>query len=347
VRAVPGISEEMLSIEEIESAWRRSEPVVLADPVSRRAPLPFQATFYPMGFPVEVTTNSRQVLDGAVRSWASFKRMFDTQPVQMRVAVTRGGSTECPAVPVCRGQHNLLAHIADSENFAMCDLAQGFCFLSLTQAAVEHEEYLRFYFLEATALCQIATRYVTPIHAACVALNGSGILLCGDSGAGKSTLAYACARAGWTYITDDASYLINHRDDLTVVGNCSRARFRPSAAEIFPELQGGEVTQRGETGKPSIELSTPAFRNIVRSHTSKVDYVVFLNRRDVEHPVLGPFSKEIARYFMQQPLFSMPEMMTTQDGMIDRLLSAPVLELRYTDLNWAIGRLSRLVREGE
>jgi hypothetical protein len=341
------MNENMLTIEEIEIACRQSDPVALADPVSRRAPLPLTATFYPLGFPVEIATNSRQVLDAATRNWGSFGKLFDTQPIQLRVAVTQGSSNDCPAAPVCRGQHNLLSHISDSENFAICDVAQGFCFLSVTQAAVEHEMYFRFYFLEAAALCQIATRYATPIHSACVALDGRGVLLCGDSGAGKSTLAYACAQAGWTYVTDDASYMINDRDDRMVVGNSNQARFRPSAAELFPELQGREVIRRGETGKPSIELSTPPFRNIVRSHTSNVAYVVFLNRRNIERPMLSPFSKEIARYFMQQPLFSMPEMLATQDVVIDRLLESQVLELRYRDLNWAIERLSRLVREGQ
>jgi hypothetical protein len=49
---------------------------------------------------------------------------------------------------------------------------------------------------------------------------------------------------------------------------------------------------------------------------------------------------------MQQPLFSTPKMLVVQNTMIERLLGAQVLELRYRDLDWAIGRLSSLVRQG-
>ena len=336
----------MLSVEQIQAACSRSEPVVLGDPVLRCVDLPLQAMFYPMGFPVEIATDSEEVLDAAAQSWAGFKQLFDTEPIQLRIGVTEGSSSERPPVPICRVQRNLLSHIADRENFAICDLAEGFCTLWLTRAAVEHRRYLRFYFLEASVLCQLATRYTTPIHAACVELEGTGVLLCGDSGAGKSTLAYACAQAGWTYVTDDASYMVNSRKDRLVVGNSTQVRFRPSGVEFFPELEGREVTQRAEAGKPSIELCTPPFQNIVTSHTSQIEYVVFLNRRDVTQPELRPFSREVARYFMQQPLFSTPKMLEVQNTMIERLLGAQVLELRYRDLDWAIGRLSSLVRQG-
>jgi hypothetical protein len=336
----------MLSIEQIEAACRRSEPVVFADPVSRLIELPLQATYYPLGFPVEIATNSEEILDAARLSWTGFEKLFDTQPIQLRIAVTDGSSSDCPPAPVCRVQWNLSSHIADSENFAVCDTAQGFSFLWLTKAAVAHRNYLRFYFLEAAVLCQLATRYTTPIHSACVALDGSGILLCGDSGAGKSTLAYACARAGWTYVTDDASYVVNRGQDRLVVGNYNQVRFRPSAADFFPELEGREVTQRVEVGKPSIELCTSPFQHITRSHTAQVDYIVFLNRREPTRHELVPFSREVARYFMQQPLFSIPEMQEAQKAVIERLLAAEVLELRYQDLDWAVERLGRLIREG-
>ena len=336
----------MLSIEQIETACRRSEPVVLGDPVYRLVELPLQATFYPLGFPVEIVTNSEEILDAARNIWAGYERLFDTQPIQLRVVVNEGCSTACPPAPICRVQRNLLSHIADNENFAVCDMAQGLSFLTLTKAAVAHKTYLRFYFLEAAVLCQLSTRYTTPIHAACVSLNGDGILICGDSGAGKSTLAYACAQAGWTYITDDASFLINHRQDLMVAGNCNQARFRPSAVEFFSELENREIMQRGEAGKPSIELRTSPFQHIAKSHTANVKYVVFLNRREPGRQELMPFSKEVARYFMHQPLFSPPDLMEIQTEAIERLLTAEVLKLRYQDLDWGVERLTRLITMG-
>ncbi len=336
----------MLTIEQIKNACARDEPVVLGDPMLARLRLPFRDTFYPLGFPLEIETNSEDVLTAAAASWHGFAKLFDTPPIRLRVAVREGRSSECPPPTVCRVQRHLISQVADAENFTACDLTKGFASIWVTTAAVEHKSYLRYFFLEAAAISLLCTSHTTVIHAACVERAGNGILLCGDSGAGKSSLAYACARAGWTYITDDASFLVNNRSDRLVVGNCNQARFRPSASELFPELTGKAVTQRMQAGKPSIELKTAAIRNIATSPTSHVNHVVFLNRRNGGCQELVPFPTEVARYSMQQVLISSGPMLDVQNRMIDSLLSTGALELRYSNINWAIDRLARLAEEG-
>jgi hypothetical protein len=337
----------MLTIEEIRTACARSEPIVFGDPVSARVDLSLKETFYPLGFPLEVETNSEEVLSIIGETWQGFVKLFDTPPFRFRIYVRDSDSTECPPQPTTRIQQHLASQTADGANFAVSDLAQGVSIIWLTKAAVSHRSYLRYCFIESTSMMQICMSYTTPIHAACVDMEGCGVLLCGDSGAGKSTLSYACAQAGWTYITDDASYLVNSRQDRLVVGNCNQARFRPPSERFFPELAGKQVVQRGDTGKPSIELCTNTVQHITTSHISRVNYVVFLNRRDVKRQELVPFPVQVARYSMLQRLFSLPETMRVQSSMIDRLLSAGALELRYTDLDWAVERLGRLAAEGK
>ncbi len=348
-RAATQISDErypMLTMEQIKKACARQEPVILGDPVLARATLRLRDTFYPLGFPVEIVTNSEEVLTAAAASWHGFAKLFETPPLQLSVVVREGRSSECPPAPVCRAQQHLFANIADTENFTLADLSQGFSTTWLTEAAVENRSYLRYFFLEGTAMCLLSTSHTTAIHAACVERAGSGILLCGDSGAGKSSLAYACARAGWTYITDDGCYMVNGRDDRLVVGNCNQARFRPSASELFSELKGRAITQRMQAGKPSIEIKTTALCNIATSPTSHVNHVVFLNRRSGTRQELVPFPTDVARYFMQQVLISPIPTLKIQTAMIDSLLSAGAMELRYSDLNWAVDRLARLAEEG-
>ena len=118
-------------------------------------------------------------------------------------------------------------------------------------------------------------RYATPVHAGCVAFNGRGMLLCGESGAGKSSLSYACARAGWTYVADDVELsCCNESKDRLVTGNCHQVRFRPSAAELFPEVEGREITPRA-AGKPSIELPTAPMPGMTCAPTAQVDFWFF------------------------------------------------------------------------
>ena len=97
----------MLSIEQIQSACARSEPVVLGDPVLARASMPLRDRFYPLGFPVEIETNSEDVLTAAAASWQGSSSCSTRQPVRMKIGVREGRSSECPPTPICRVQQHL------------------------------------------------------------------------------------------------------------------------------------------------------------------------------------------------------------------------------------------------
>ena len=58
------------------------------------------------------------------------------------------------------------------------------------------------------------------------------------------------------------------------------------------------------------------------------------------------FPTEVAKYSMLQALYGLPSVKKIQSGMIDNLLDSGALELRYSDLNWAVDRLARLAEEG-
>src|SRR5262249_20959431 len=156
-------------------------------------------------------------------------------PVSLRIGVLdEGNANHRAAIPICRGQQNLLTTFADPHNFDILDLATGFGFGWFTSATVRQKAFFRFHFLEGMAMTLLMAQHLAPVHAGCVSWNGSGILLCGDSGAGKSSLSYACAQRGWTFVTDDASAVVRSRHDRMVVGNSHRMRFRESAIDLFP-----------------------------------------------------------------------------------------------------------------
>ena len=334
----------MLTIEELESAFDASQKVELPKHSVEGPDLMLQRRYDPFGFPLEVRTNCEDVLTQYDELWGKFKRQQDTVPIQVDVQVVEGSSSECPPEPSYRLMGPLMIAAADADNYSVIDLEHSFAKITVSQAALRHRLYAQ-YFLLGTPVCCVATRYATPVHAGCVTLDGTGILLCGDSGAGKSTLSYACARAGWTYVTDDASFLLHGRDGLLVTGDCHKVRFRPTAAEIFPELEGLEITPRA-AGKPSIELPTAPMLNIARAQTTRVEHIVFLNRRHEGPAELVPYDRDVARLFMQQTLFGPKAWRGEQHRAIEELLHAGVFELRYSSLDWAIERLRTLVQEG-
>jgi hypothetical protein len=334
-----------MTIQELESACDASKQLDFSRHELEVPELWLQEMFYPLGFPTELRTNSTEILSRARHLWSIFEKRFDTEPIRVDVHVVESDSIKCPPTPVCRIMYPLLISVADTDNYSIAHLDRNRTQITISRAAEKHSSYLGYFFLGSSPLCHIATSYTTPIHAGCVARDGRGVLLCGDSGAGKSSLSYACARSGWTYVTDDASYLLNGGNDRFVTGNCHQVRFRPSAAELFPEVEGLEITPRA-AGKPSIELPTAPMSGMVCAPTAQVDFLVFLNRRLPGPPELVPYRKDVARYFMRQVLFGSAESLAAQYAALERLLTAEVFELRYSDLDWAVQRLGTLVREG-
>src|SRR5262249_12100385 len=161
------------------------------------------------------------------QSWARYAPGFTTEPVQLRVVVEPEG--DLAAEPKFRAQRRCVLLVADRDNFGVCDATSRRGFVFVTARTVADRAWFRWHFLEAMAYVLLAQDDVVPVHAACVALNGTGILLCGASGSGKSTLAFACARAGWLYVGDDASWLLPDRDEPIALGRCHQVRLRGDA----------------------------------------------------------------------------------------------------------------------
>ncbi|HTZ57397.1 MAG TPA: hypothetical protein VMB49_04835 [Acidobacteriaceae bacterium] len=345
-----------------QSLLRELEPVPLADDLLENAPfetpaqqtppgdpilcsieLPLRRVFYPLGFAFEIVTNSQSVLNAAAESWHHTKQLDSRPALQLRLCITDHAVDSCPATPVVRGQQHLLSIVADADNQAICDLEAGYAFGWLTLDALGYTAYLRYHFLEAIALILIASSRATPIHGACVSRFGHGMLLCGPSGAGKSTLAYACARSGWTFISDDSSYLRHDRDGLGVVGNSHQVRFRPSAKELFPEIRGRNITPRAE-GKPSIEVPTAELPGIIAADEAEVHSILLLNRWPCARAELLPLPAAAAQDYFQQSLQLPGKVREQQVRALKRLSSAAVYELRYQDLQHAVHCLDLLAK---
>jgi hypothetical protein len=319
--------------------------ISISDPQSCDIEMPLQAVYYPLGFPLEIATNSRAILEAAEESWGHFRRFFPVPPLQLRIEVSEGKGGECPLPGVSREHRGLLVGVVDVGNFYVTDLERGFALAWVTQAAVEHRADLRLYLLEVIAWELLCPFYLTPVHAACVALGDQGVLLCGDPGAGKSTLSYACARRQWTFVSDDYSFLVRGRQERFVIGNPYQIRFRDSTSEIFPELK--QYPRKLHHGDMSIEIPTAALSGISTTLGCTIDHVVFLNRGVPGPPRLLPFPKDTAlRWFEQVVTSGSKETRDAQRASLRNLLAAEVLELRYSNLDTAVRLLEALVRRG-
>ena len=315
---------------------------VLDDPLLAYEPFPFRQTFYPLGFAVEIETNNIEVLSIAATSWKTDLEAEPGTALKLKIGVTHTCSTCCPPSTRARAQNHLLSITADAENFVVCDLRAGFAFGWISTAALHHPSYLRYCILDAAVMTLLCSRHITPLHAACVSYSGCGFLLSGQSGAGKSTLAYACARQGWTYTSDDASYLLWDSDELRVRGNSRQFRFRPSAQQLFPELHGRSVTPRIE-GKPSIEVPVDELPGIIAAEDVPVHALIVLDRHASSSAGLTRLTAEETLPLLEQSLFPLPLIRELQGPALQRVLQAQLYMLHYRDLEPAIARLRWLV----
>ncbi len=334
-----------MTIEELEFARDLSELVSTTRHELEVPDLTHEETFYPLGFPTSLRTNSVEILSMAREVWSMFDQQFHTELIRVELHIVDGDSEECPPTPSYRLANPYACCIANAENYSISNLDTVTTKIILSRATLRHRKYLEYFFLGSAPLNYIATRFATAIHAGCVALDGRGVLLCGESGAGKSSLSYACARAGWTFVTDDASYLVYGGKDRLVTGDCHRIRFRPSAGELFPELKGLEITPRA-AGKPSVEMPTGSLPRMICAPTAQVEFLVFLNRQWSGSPELIPFRKDVARHFMRQSQYMPWEWRAQHYAALERLLTAEIFELRYSNMDWAVRRLEVLAREG-
>ena len=297
------------------------------DPLQITADLPLQAEFHPLGFRVRVATNCEEILAAAAASWRHFPAAFDAPPLDLHILVEPG--SDPPQPPKFRARRNLIA-IHSGANLAICDHTRRFAFSSLSTAAAANHAFVRYYFLEAMVLFLLTQLYVTPIHGAAIARRGRALLLCGDSGAGKSTMAYACARRGWTYISDNETWLLR-QDARTILGNPKQIRLRDSAQQLFPELAGKPSVDFN--GKRSIVLDSAGFDTAFQCQPERI---VFLQK-----PIHS--ASDALETLLSGIIHYSPEVKQAHRESLERFVSIPAVALPSRDLEAAIPFLEDLL----
>jgi hypothetical protein len=317
----------------------------IPDPVLCAFEMPLRRTFYPYGYPLVLETNSHDVIQAAEEGWGASQQMLVGDPVRVCLGVVEGDS-ESPLPPsVTRAREHLMSIVAGPENFMLCDFARGFAFGWVTRSTAADHPLLRYQFLTAGGATLAEQRALAPLHGALVMRNGTGVMLCGDSFAGKSTLAYASARAGWTYVSDDSAFLVRDRDDRYAIGEPYSIRFRTDAPDLFRELADHLPTVR-PNGKIAVEVRTRDL-GISTAPGCVVDHVVFLNREGGGRATIHHYPGDRAReHWAPCAMLGTEDVRTAQRRCHERLLRARLWEMQYSDLDHAVARLERLVDRG-
>jgi hypothetical protein len=132
----------------------------------------------------------------------------------------------------------------------------------------------------------------------------------------------------------------------TVLGDPRLFRFRAAAGSLFPEFQGMEESPHAH-GKPTIEVgssSLPALRTAVES---RVEAIVFLNRRDGrdgQAELTRVSGNDAVKRLSGTPWPTDLPTEAERTTVLQRLAEARAYEMRYRDLDAAADQLERIVQ---
>jgi hypothetical protein len=121
-------------------------------------------------------------------------------------------------------------------------------------------------------------------------------------------------------------------------------RFRAAAGALFPEFQGIEESPHAH-GKPTIEVRTDSLPAIRTAVETRVDAVVFLNRRDGrpgQAELLALTGEDAIKRLSDSPWPPDLPTMDERAAVLERLTGAGAYEMRYRDLDAAADKLEQI-----
>src|ERR1700685_4262656 len=248
---------------------------------------------HPLGYPVDIVAKSEGALAAAWKSWGSWPALFDETPIRFEIETHDGPASPKPRFKAPPGW---LMFSGGDRNFAVFDLESRAGYMRVGAGVLRDEAWFRHHWLEALVLTALDSVFFTPLHAACVARAGAGTLLCGDSGAGKSSLAYACARLGWTLVSDDAVHLAPGPESIGV-GGSNFIHLREPARALFPELDKLDIGT-ASNGKQAIEIDGAA-RGFRTARYAVASRCFFLRRRPGPAAVRAFSARSAIQYFLK------------------------------------------------
>src|SRR5579864_8011308 len=101
---------------------------IISDPTLSAFDLPLRRRFFPFGFPLDLETNSPDVIQAAQEGWGYFSKAFDETPVRLALGVTDSDSVPSELGSTFRSREHLMFVVADPENFLTFDFNRGFAF---------------------------------------------------------------------------------------------------------------------------------------------------------------------------------------------------------------------------
>ena len=293
------------------------------------ASLRFRCQLRLAGVLCEVAANSDVVAHG-LRRWRVDEGALATPSLSMHIVVA-DRATAGSRTPHFRGLKHIVVASFGTENVFTFDLLRRSVSAAISAELAADAEFWNRTLLPVAMGVLGPAAGVVPTHSACLAVDGSGLLIAGPSGAGKSTLAVALAQAGFDFLSDDWTYLALNRGQLAAHGMSVPAKLLPDAAGHFDFLRNYAPTLTLNQ-ELAYDLPMQDLGRLVLL-TCELRWFFLLKRTPETHCRIAPISAGKARSYIENGVEPLPvelqEVTRTRSYIVRHVSQLSCWELTY------------------
>jgi hypothetical protein len=279
--------------------------------------LPLRATIKVVGRTGRVASNDQGLLE--VLSSICAPASNDTPVFGLLVFVHEEPSLPS-SIPHFRGLHHLVFARFGLSNLFIFDLASHSITAAITEELAHDHVFWRERLLPIAVGVLGAGIGVLPLHAACLSLDGKGLLIAGASGTGKSTLSLALAKNGVDFLSDDWTYITHDDRQLCAHGLGAPIKLLPNSVQHFPELRRHNL-QISLNGELAYELSPGDALKLRVERQCNPKWLVFYERVASGQPELVRLAGGEARKYVHSSLERLPLQLSRIEEQRERIAS--------------------------
>jgi len=283
----------------VRAAWTRTSLASgrPADPFRERARRMGRRLVSVLGGEILFESASAELLDIVDAAYAGLpSHTFAGSRPRLRIALEllpgTGRIRAVPPPPSLGGGAGFLRATLDDSSFAVVYPQAGAALVTVSRDMLRFRYHVRYELIEfAVYLLAARSRGLVPLHAACVAEGGRGIVLAGASGAGKSTIALNCLAQGLKLVSEDSVML--EPISLRATGIASFLHLRRESLQYVPadwmsRVIGSPVIRR-RSGVDKLEVDVRSVRGGCAARPVSLSAIIFASAaRAGRGPLLTP-----------------------------------------------------------
>jgi len=276
--------------------------------------LPLRARFFVAGSIWDLKSNSEEILQAMQETFETFDPAGAEQKADLHLRFQVDLAVHdapCWSTPHFRALDHLYYATYGPCDSMLVDQMSRRVIGSFSPAVTHDLRYWKQTVLPVLLGIVSASIGVTPVHCGCVVKGGSGLLLGGESGAGKSTMALSLSRNGFSYLSDDCTYLSRNGTGVRAWGLPTPVKLLPDAASHFPELVSLDPVL-SLNGEWALNVDPTEISNVERCLSCTPRWLVFLERKVDSPPVIKPLSSREAASRLVADLEMMPPLIFDQ-----------------------------------